>query len=159
VLSSPHCWSLDQSAWVVTVVSTSKRAADSTLHQRPPSERAARHCNHHAIRSPSANRLERSVIANVTAVESCQQERLAVQHSHRRSDGTGSYQGSVRQRSTWVHPSAPAVRTLTNAAAREHIDVHAKEFQVCFCVHDTTVLHAYQGKAFADSDRESSRLP
>lgn len=30
-----------------------------------------------------------------------------------------------------------------------------KKFQVCVCVQDATVLHAYQGKACADSSRKS----
>lgn len=51
--------------------------------QRPPSERAPRHCNHHAIRSPFTNRLRRSVITRVTAEDNCYQERLAVLRNRR----------------------------------------------------------------------------
>lgn len=50
------------------------------------------------------------------------------------------------------------LRTLASgervsAAKREAVDVHAKRFQLCLCVHDATVLHTYTGKAFARSGR------
>lgn len=44
----------------------------------------------------------------------------------------------------------------TDEGRREKdFDAHAKEFQLAFCVRDATVLHAYSGKVFMDSSRES----
>lgn len=93
----------------------------------------------------------------------CHYERLAALRIGRAPEidsqmGTNSCQGSICQHSTRVHPPAlPTVRTLGSATEREPNDVHAKRFQVCFCVQDATVLHARTGKAFALSRREAGQ--
>lgn len=77
--------------WVISVVSTSRPAADSALHPAPAPNAHNLSARLDVIavtipsvhRSPLTNRLRRSVIASVTALHNCQQERLAVRQSRR----------------------------------------------------------------------------
>ncbi|KAJ8118624.1 hypothetical protein OPT61_g421 [Boeremia exigua] len=112
-------WKLRQSAWVVG------RPAVPGFNvcklRAPPSTSAhclsarLRHCNHCASRPTCANRLERSVIANVTTVEHFQPERLAVRQSGTNLEGQMA-QFESRERLPALHLRASNLRTLTKAA-------------------------------------------
>ena len=107
--SSPHCGAFANRR--ESFPTPGPLQTPRSTHQRPLPERAPPTLQSSCHSAISCESLGRSVIASVTAIDNKSDSLCSTAIECPDSRGQmaiNSYQGSVRQNSTWVHPSAPA---------------------------------------------------